>query len=51
MGNMSQDTASIDTNMQQLNGNMGRMSQDLNLLTHNVAPAMKGMRDVMPWSP
>lgn len=51
MGNMSQDTASINANMGQLNGNMGQVSQDLNILTHNVAPAMKGMRDVMPWAP
>jgi methyl-accepting chemotaxis protein len=51
MGSMSTDTASINNNMQQLNGNMGRVSQDLNVLTHNVAPAMKGMRDVMPWAP
>jgi hypothetical protein len=51
MGNMSNDTAAINTNMEQLNGNMGHVSQDLNILTHNVAPAMKGMRDVMPWAP
>jgi hypothetical protein len=51
MGTMSTDTASINSNMQQLSGNMGRVSQDLNVLTHNVAPAMKGMRDVMPWAP
>ena len=51
MGTMSQDTAAINENMKHLNGNMGQVSQDLNVLTHNVAPAMKGMRNVMPWSP
>jgi len=27
------------------------MSRDLNDMTNNVGPAMKGMRDVMPWAP
>lgn len=51
MDGMSQNTGSMDTNMQQLNRNIGQMSQDLNILTYNVSPAMKGMRDMMPWSP
>ena len=51
MDGMSQDTGSMNTNMQQLNGNIGQMSTDLNIMTHNVSPAMKGMRDIMPWSP
>ena len=58
VGNMSgnistitQDTNSMSSNMQKLNGNIGYMSKDLNVLTHNVAPTMKGMRDVMPWAP
>lgn len=51
MDGMSQDTGSMNTNMQQLNRNIGQMSTDLNIMTHNVAPAMKGMRDMMPWSP
>jgi hypothetical protein len=48
---ISQDTNSMGTNMERLNGNVGNMSTDLSVLTHNVAPAMKGMRNMMPWSP
>jgi len=48
---ISQDTNSMSGNMQKLNGNVGHMSKDLNVLTHNVAPAMKGLRNVMPWAP
>ena len=48
---ISQDTNAMSTNLQQLNGNMYQMSKDMNVLTHNVAPAMQGMRDVMPWAP
>ena len=51
MGDMTDGITSIDANMQQLNGNVGHMAKDLNILTHNVAPAMKGMRNVMPWAP
>jgi hypothetical protein len=51
MGTMTGGISSIDDNMEQLNGSMGHVSQDLNVLTRNVAPAMKGMRNVMPWSP
>ena len=58
VGNMSgviatigQDTNSMSTHMGKLNNNVANMSQDLNILTHNVAPAMKGMRDMMPWAP
>jgi outer membrane murein-binding lipoprotein Lpp len=45
------DTSSMSSNLQNLNGNVDHMSKDLNVLTHNVAPAMKGLRNVMPWSP
>jgi len=48
---ISQDTSSMNTNMQQLNVNTHQMSKDLNVMTNNVAPAMRGMRDVMPWAP
>jgi uncharacterized protein YoxC len=51
IGTISQDTTSMSSNMQQLNGNTQQMSRDLNVMTNNVAPAMKGMRDVMPWAP
>jgi len=50
MGNMTKGITSIDNNMQQLNGNVGQIAKDLNVLTHNVVPAMKGMRNMMPWT-
>jgi len=51
IGTISSDTKSMSTNMQALNGNTLQMSRDLNVMTNNVGPAMKGMRDVMPWAP
>ena len=48
---ISLETSNMNSNMQQLNGNMNQMSKDLNVMTNNVAPAMKGMRNVMPWAP
>ncbi len=51
IGNMTQGIVSIDSNMKDLNGNVEQMAKDLNVLTHNVAPAMKGMRNMMPWAP
>lgn len=51
IGTISSDTKSMSANMQALNGNTLQMSRDLNVMTNNVAPAMKGMRDVMPWAP
>jgi len=51
MGDMAQSIDSIDNNMKELNGNVGQIAKDLNVLTNNVAPAMKGMRNMMPWAP
>ncbi len=51
MGAMTRGIKSIDSNMHTLNGNVGQMAKDLNVLTHNVAPAMKGVRNMMPWAP
>lgn len=48
---ISQNTGSMNDNLQQLNTSTDMMSKDLNVMTHNVAPAMKGLRNVMPWSP
>lgn len=48
---ISQDTTAMNSNIRQLNINTNQMSRDLNVMTNNVAPAMKGMRDVMPWAP
>jgi outer membrane murein-binding lipoprotein Lpp len=44
MNTMSQDTRA-------LNVSMGQLSKDMNVMTHNVAPAMTGIRRAMPWSP
>jgi outer membrane murein-binding lipoprotein Lpp len=51
IGTISEDTTAMSSNLQQLNGNTQQMSRDLNVMTNNVGPAMKGMRDVMPWAP
>ncbi|MDH5473486.1 MAG: hypothetical protein OEY61_11570 [Gammaproteobacteria bacterium] len=58
MTSMSKDmryiTASVNTMSQDahaLNVNMGQMTRDMNVMTHNVAPAMNGMRNAMPWAP
>jgi len=48
---ISQDTTAMNRNIQQLNGNILQVSRDLNVMTRNVAPAMQGMRNMMPWSP
>ncbi|MCP3665025.1 MAG: hypothetical protein GY696_21435 [Gammaproteobacteria bacterium] len=46
---MSGDTESMSGNMVLLNQNIANMSRDLSILTYNVSPTMKGMRDMMPW--
>lgn len=51
IGTISRDTSSMSSNLQALNGNTMQMSRDLNVMTNNVGPAMKGIRDVMPWAP
>jgi len=48
---ISQNTTAMNGNIQQLNGNILQVSRDLNVMTRNVAPAMRGMRNMMPWSP
>lgn len=55
---MSQDmqamTATMTTMSEDTRGmtaTMGQMTRDVNVLTHNVAPAMTGLRQMMPWSP
>lgn len=48
---ISDNTGSMNSNLQQLNTSTDQMSKDLNVMTHNVAPAMKGLRNVMPWAP
>ena len=58
MTSMSKDmryiTTSVETishDARALNVNMGQMTRDMNIMTHNVAPAMNGMRNAMPWAP
>jgi uncharacterized protein YoxC len=55
---MSQDmqamTATMTTMSEDTRGmtaTMGQMTRDVNVMTHNVAPAMTGLRQMMPWSP
>lgn len=48
---MSVDTSSMNTNMTHLNSNMAQMSRDLNMMNYNVSPTMRGLHDMMPWSP
>ncbi len=51
IASISQDTGSMSGDMGQLNNNVGNMSKDLNAMTRSVAPAMRGMHDMMPWGP
>lgn len=44
MAIMSEDTRGMTATM-------GQMTRDVNVMTHNVAPAMSGLRQMMPWSP
>lgn len=48
---MRQDMSTLTNNVTTMSANMNGMRQDMNILTHNVAPAMTGMRRMMPWSP
>lgn len=51
VGEMSTHVGSMSGSVQTMSENMQGMRQDLNILTRNVAPAMDGMRQMMPWSP
>ncbi len=51
MTQMSQDMSSMRQDMNSLSVNISGMRHDMNVMTHNVAPAMQGMRQMMPWSP
>jgi len=51
MSQMSKDMTYMRKDMSSLTHNISGMRQDMNVLTHNVAPAMNGMRRMMPWSP
>ena len=45
----SMDTVSVNTSG--MSNNMAYMRRDMGVMTHNVAPAMNGMRQMMPWVP
>jgi len=58
MTSMSHDMANIRVAMENMSdntrlitANTGQMTRDINILTHNVSPAMTGMRQMMPWGP
>ncbi|MCK5387552.1 MAG: hypothetical protein KAJ39_10205 [Gammaproteobacteria bacterium] len=51
MTQMSRDMTSMRKDMNILSGNISGMRHDMNVMTHNVAPAMQGMRQMIPWSP
>ena len=42
---------SMRKDMSMLSVSVGGMRQDINIMTRNVAPAMNGMRQMMPWAP
>jgi len=51
MTHMRHDMNVLTHNVSTMSANIGGMRQDMNVMTHNVAPAMSGMRRMMPWSP
>lgn len=51
MTQMSHDMSSMRQDMNSLTANISGMRHDMNIMTRNVAPAMNGMRQMMPWSP
>lgn len=50
MSSMRQDMSILSTSVTTMTGNISGMRHDMNIMTHNVAPAMNGMRQMMPWS-
>lgn len=51
MQSMTTTMATMSEDTRGMTATMGQMTRDLNILTHNVAPAMTGLRQAMPWSP
>ncbi len=51
MGEMTTSVGSMNSNVQTMSHNMQGMRRDMGVLTYNVAPAMDGMRQMMPWAP
>ena len=50
MTQMSKDMSGMRRDVNTLSVHVSGMRQDMNILTHNVAPAMNGMRQMMPWT-
>lgn len=51
MDNIKVAIENMSTDTKVMTANTGQMTRDINILTHNVAPAMTGMRQMMPWGP
>lgn len=51
MTQMSRDMSGMRKDVNILSVNISGMRHDMNIMTRNVAPAMNGMRQMMPWSP
>lgn len=51
MKNIKLAMENLDNNTKAMTANTGQMTRDINILTHNVSPAMSGMRQMMPWGP
>lgn len=51
MTQMSRDMSGMRKDVNILSANISGMRHDMNIMTRNVAPAMNGMRQMMPWSP
>lgn len=51
MGEMTTSVGGMNGNVQSMSQEMQGMRRDMGVLTHNVAPAMDGMRQMMPWAP
>ncbi len=51
MSEMTGSVGSMNTNVGTMSQDMHGMRRDLSVMTYNVAPAMDGMRQMMPWAP
>ncbi len=51
MTEMTENVTGLRTDMATMTHQMQIMSRDVGVMAHQVAPAMNGMRQVMPWSP
>ena len=49
MTSMRADMSTLSVSVSTMTNNISGMRHDMNIMTHNVAPAMNGMRQMMPW--